>query len=236
MTDRSHARPGTPAPEHPPQGSGSKASVTGRDPSDDPASYDYVLPEGSIASRPASPRDAARLLVLPRDGGPPLDRSIRDLPELLHPGDLVVVNETRVIPARLFGRVERGARNIEILLIRETAPGSWAAWLRPARALRQGDTIRFEGQPTIARFLGRSDEMAEIDFEGGVAPLLAASGHVPLPPYIKRPDDAIDRDDYQTIYARVPGAVAAPTAGLHFTDRLIARRRRPTAGLHFTKA
>lgn len=189
----------------------------------DPALFDYHLPEGRIASRPASPRDEARLLLMHRDGGPPADRVVRDLPDLLSPGDLVVVNETRVIPARLFGTIDREAREIEILLLRESAPGVWAAWVRPARRLREGDVIRFAGQETAGRFLGRREETAEIAFEGGVAPLLAACGHVPLPPYIKRPDDSTDVDDYQTIYARVPGAVAAPTAGLHFTERLIAR-------------
>ncbi len=161
--------------------------------------------------------------MLHREGPSSQDREVRDLPDLLNPGDLVVVNETRVIPARLFGTIERGAREIEILLIREKAPGTWASWVRPARQLREGDAIRFKGQETIGRFVGRRDDMAEISFEGGVAPLLAACGHVPLPPYIRRSDDPQDAADYQTVYARVPGAVAAPTAGLHFTEDLIAR-------------
>jgi S-adenosylmethionine:tRNA ribosyltransferase-isomerase len=189
----------------------------------DPAAYDYFLPEGRIATRPAAPRDAARLLVLPKAGGAPVDREVRDLPELLEPDDLLVVNETRVIPARLFGRIDRGERKVEILLIRETAPGRWASWVRPARSLQEGDRIRFEGHSTSGRFLGRRDELAEIAFEGEVASLLSSRGHVPLPPYIRRPDDPADQEDYQTIYARVPGAVAAPTAGLHFTEELLGR-------------
>jgi S-adenosylmethionine:tRNA ribosyltransferase-isomerase len=231
MTDRSHHLPGIPERDRHPGGPESKGDVADSDTLNDPAAYDYFLPEGKIASRPATPRDAARLLVLTRGEAVPQDRVVRDLPQLLSPGDLVVVNETRVIPARLFGTIERGARAVEILLIREAAPGLWAAWVRPARALREGDAIRFEGQETVARFVGRRDETAEIAFEGEVSQLLTACGHVPLPPYIRRPDDAVDQEDYQTIYARVPGAVAAPTAGLHFTESLIARLTECGVGL-----
>ncbi len=197
----------------------------GSPPPTDPAAYDYALPAGRIALRPASPRDQARLLVLRRNrpGEAPEDRRVHDLPELLAPGDLLVVNETKVVPARLVGTLERREKEVELLLVREISPGRWAAWVRPAKAFRPGDRILFAGQATSARFLTRRDETAEIAFDGDAADLLAARGHVPLPPYIARPDDLSDRSDYQTVFARVPGAVAAPTAGLHFTPELLER-------------
>jgi S-adenosylmethionine:tRNA ribosyltransferase-isomerase len=189
----------------------------------DPAAYDYPLPEDRIALHPARPRDAARLLVLRRDRGGVEHKSVRDLPDLLNPGDRLVVNETRVIPARLRGRLERGGKEIELLLIRETRPREWTAWIRGARSLRPGDGIRFGDREAVARVGPREGESVRLDFEGDVAALLANAGHMPLPPYIRRADGPEDREDYQTVFARVPGAVAAPTAGLHFTPELIER-------------
>jgi S-adenosylmethionine:tRNA ribosyltransferase-isomerase len=189
----------------------------------DLAAYGYLLPEDRIAQKPAVPRDTARLLVLRRMEGSTTHAAIQDLPELLDPGDLVVVNETRVLPARLLGTLDRTSRSVEILLIRETSPGRWAAWVRPARSLRPGDTILFEGQETRARFWSRDGDTAVVTFEGDLPALLASAGHVPLPPYIHRSDDLADRDAYQTMFARVPGAIAAPTAGLHFTEDLLSR-------------
>ena len=188
-----------------------------------PEAYDYELREDRIASHPIRPRDHARLLVLRRDGSAIEHRTVRDLPDLLAPGDRLVINETRVIPARLIGRVERSQREIEVLLVRESAPRRWIAWCGPMRALRPGDRILFELSDTIARFEGRSGEAADLSFEGDVASLMALRGHVPLPPYIGRAEGPEDRDDYQTVFARVPGAIAAPTAGLHFTPELLER-------------
>ena len=189
----------------------------------DPRAYTYDLPPERIASRPARPRDRSRLLVLRRGVGGVEDRSIVDLPELLDPGDLLIVNETRVLPARLHGTIEETGRTIELLLVREAAPGRWLAWARPGRQMRPGRKIRFEGQKTVAHVLGRDGETTELSIEGSVSALLAACGHVPLPPYIRREDDAEDLHDYQTVFARTDGAVAAPTAGLHFTERLLER-------------
>ncbi len=203
-------------------GPGPHASVSGAS-DHDPAAYDYALPEDRIAAHPARPRDRARLLVLRRDDGAVDHRCVRDLPDLLSPGDRIVVNETRVIPARLSGRLDRREKAIEILLIRETQPREWIAWIRGARSLRPGETIRFESPVATARVGPREGEAVTLSFEGDMAALLAGAGHMPLPPYIHRADGPEDREDYQTVFARVEGAVAAPTAGLHFTAELIQR-------------
>ncbi|MGH6988588.1 MAG: tRNA preQ1(34) S-adenosylmethionine ribosyltransferase-isomerase QueA [Stellaceae bacterium] len=182
--------------------------------------FDYPLPPGLIAARPASPRDAARLLVVSAQLE---DRTVRDLPRLLRPGDLLVANDTRVIPARLIGR--RGAARVEVTLHRGEGGGSWRAFAKGAKRLRQGDRIEF-GDGFAARVAAKNaegDVTLAFDCEGAAFhTALRRFGHVPLPPYIKRPGDASDRGDYQTIFARKDGAVAAPTAGLHFTDRLLA--------------
>lgn len=185
--------------------------------------YDYSLPGERIAARPMRPRDAARLLVLRRNGEEILHREVRDLPELLLPGDRIVINETKVIPARVRARVARSNREIEILLVRESSPGRWTALVRPMRALRPDDRIVFENEETIAIYEGRDGEAARLSFNGDVASLIRARGHVPLPSYVGREDSVEDREDYQTIFARIPGAIAAPTAGLHFTPDLLAR-------------
>lgn len=188
----------------------------------DPAAYDYELPEDRIASHPARPRDSARLLVLMRAEGRLEHLHVRDLPELLEPGDRIVVNETMVLAARLRGRRARGQKEIELLLIRETQPKHWLAWVRGARSLRVDDEIHFDGD-AIARVGPREDEAVRLAFEGDVPALLSRAGHMPLPPYIHRADEPVDREDYQTLFARIPGAVAAPTAGLHFTPELMGR-------------
>ena len=207
------------------------------------ADFDYALPEALVAQRPARPRDAARLLVL-RGGedAAPEDRGVADLPGLLRPGDVLVVNDTGVIPARLRGR--RGAARVEILLNRCDGGGLWHALVRNARRLRPGDAVAIEGAEGLAaRVVGRgADGTAMLDFGPDQASLAAAlerAGEVPLPPYIVRPGgpEAADRDDYQTVFARRPGAVAAPTASLHFTPRLLAALeargvRRATVTLH----
>ncbi len=208
----------------------------------DLADFDYDLPERLIAQSPARPRDAARLLVVRESGLQ--DRGVLDLPALLDPGDLLVVNDTQVIPARLHAR--RGEARIEIMLNRaEGAQGGhviWHALIRNARRLRPGDTVTIDGSACTARVLEREGGTALLDFGPDQAALAAAleqAGEVPLPPYIIRETGpgTEDRADYQTIFARTPGAVAAPTASLHFTPRLLealdARGvRRATVTLH----
>ena len=186
--------------------------------------FDYDLPERLIAQAPARPRDSARLLVVREDGVE--DRGVLDLPALLGPGDVLVVNDTRVIPARLHAR--RGEARLEIMLNRAEGGGIWHALVRNARRLRSGDVIEIEGaEGCKARVVERHEGgAATLDFGPDQAALAAAldrAGEVPLPPYIRREDGPRpeDAEDYQTVFARRPGAVAAPTASLHFTERLV---------------
>lgn len=189
------------------------------------ADFDFDLPEALIAQAPARPRDAARMLVVRPEGV--ADRGVRDLPGLLEPGDVMVVNDTRVIPARLHGR--RGEARVEILLNRCDGGGLWQALVRNARRLRAGDAVAIEGAEGLAARVveNAGDGTVMLDFGPDPAALAAAlerAGEVPLPPYIARPEGptAADRADYQTIFAEKPGAVAAPTASLHFTPALLA--------------
>lgn len=188
------------------------------------ADFDFALPEHLVAQEPARPRDAARLLVV-RPGGV-ADCGVRDLPALLEPGDVMVVNDTRVIPARLHGR--RGEAAIEIMLNRAEGAGLWEAICRNARRLRPDDTVAIDGADLTARVVERREGgLVLFDFgpdQAALAAALEAAGEVPLPPYIARPEGPRpeDRDDYQTVFAARPGAVAAPTASLHFTPRLVA--------------
>jgi len=184
--------------------------------------FDFELPGERIALRPASPRDSARLLVL--DGAETRDATVRDLPSFLRRGDLLVFNDTRVIPAQLEGL--RGEARIGATLHKREGPRRWRAFVRNARRLREGDSVDF-GQGVTARASDRAEDGSlALDFAGDepVELLLARCGRMPLPPYIasKRPTDARDADDYQTMFASEPGAVAAPTAALHFTPALLA--------------
>ncbi|MFT8243887.1 tRNA preQ1(34) S-adenosylmethionine ribosyltransferase-isomerase QueA [Roseomonas sp. BN140053] len=187
--------------------------------------FDFALPERLIAQHPARPRDAARLLVVGPEG--PEDRVVSELPALLQPGDLLVFNDTRVIPARLHAR--RGEAAIELMLNRAEGGGLWQALARNARRLRPGDILRIEGAPDLApRVVERQEGGSVIlDFgpdQAALAAALETAGEVPLPPYITRPEgpSEADRADYQTVFARVPGAVAAPTASLHVTPAMLA--------------
>lgn len=189
------------------------------------ADFDFDLPRELIADRPLEPREAARLLVLPAAGAV-LDRHIADLPELLRPGDLLVCNDTKVIPARLVGT--RGMATVELTLAHDLGGGAWQAYVKGARRLHPGDHIDFAAD--FSARVGDKGEHGEValhfDCEGeAFRAALARNGAMPLPPYIKRPrgGDPRDRDDYQTIFAREEGAVAAPTAGLHFTSALLER-------------
>lgn len=184
--------------------------------------FDFELPTDRIALRPAAPRDAARMLVL--DGDRTLDMGVRDLPSCLRPGDLLVFNDTRVIPAQLEGR--RGDATIGATLHKREGPRRWRAFVRNGRRLRDGDTIDFGAGVTATAGDKGADGSFALDFAGDepVELLLERAGRMPLPPYIasKRGGaDERDAEDYQTLFAREAGAVAAPTAALHFTPELM---------------
>ncbi|SIQ08782.1 S-adenosylmethionine:tRNA ribosyltransferase-isomerase [Rhizobium sp. RU20A] len=207
--------------------------------------FDFDLPEERIALRPANPRESARLLLVRPDADTELaDFTVGDLPNLLEPGDALVFNDTRVIPAQLEGfrlRDGAGEQPVSATLHMRIAANAWKAFARPGKRIKTGDRIRFGGTQDAACLAGQLDAAVTTKGEGGEVTLtfdlsgpaldeaIATVGHIPLPPYIasKRPEDAEDRRDYQTIYAREEGAVAAPTAGLHFTpdlfDKLAAR-------------
>lgn len=200
--------------------------------------FDFELPEERIALRPAVPREAARLLDIPA-AGPLADRTVRDLPDLIRPGDALVFNDTRVVPARLHGTRTRNdtTARIEILLHARVAPERWRAFARPAKKLGVGETVAFAGVAAEVLEKGEGgDVLLAFDRAGpALDAAVAAVGEVPLPPYIagRRATDARDAADYQTHYAREDGAVAAPTAGLHFTDDLARRVEASGATRHF---
>jgi S-adenosylmethionine:tRNA ribosyltransferase-isomerase len=222
--------------------------------------FDFELPADRIALRPWSPRDAARLLVVRPAGREPEpgaiqapvlaleDRSVGDLPGLLRPGDAIVVNDSKVIPARLTGRrIGRGDAEpiVEATLHRRLDGARWRAFVKPGKRLAAGDIIRFGSEGRVC-FLGQLDATVEEKGEGGEVTLAFAfhgavldqaieeRGTMPLPPYIasRREPDGRDRDDYQTMFARQEGAVAAPTAGLHFTPALVAALQKRGIALH----
>jgi S-adenosylmethionine:tRNA ribosyltransferase-isomerase len=210
--------------------------------------FDFELPPELIAVRPAEPRDAARLLRVPGQSAVQ-DLLVRDLPGLIRPGDALVVNDTKVVPARLRGIRVRGdnAARLEILLHQRLGPDRWRAFARPSKRIQVGERIRFgQDSESTACFLAQLDAEVEERGEGGVVTLrfafsgpaldeaVAALGEVPLPPYIagQRAADERDRADYQTMFAAEEGAVAAPTAGLHFTPALLAAIGARGASLH----
>ncbi|HEU0091135.1 MAG TPA: tRNA preQ1(34) S-adenosylmethionine ribosyltransferase-isomerase QueA [Vicinamibacteria bacterium] len=189
------------------------------------AEFDYPLPPASIAQEAIEPRDAARLMRLPRTEGTPTDHVFRDLPRLLRPGDLLVVNRSRVFPARLLGRRDGGGA-AEVFLLREVGDERWEALVRPGRRLRPGAVISIDGglSAVVEAAAVGTEGRRVVHLRAESGPLEAAlerAGHVPLPPYIRRPDRPDDRARYQTVYAREKGSVAAPTAGLHFTPSVL---------------
>jgi len=200
------------------------------------SAYDYDLPEGLIARYPLEERDASRLLVLPRGSndakasrpGEPEHLRFSDLPGLLREGDLLVLNDSRVLPARLLGRKPTGAAG-EVLLIRPHAHGErcWEALVRPGSKLKPGTALVVSPELTVRILDGLpgGSRVVRLDCEGDMVEALERFGHVPLPPYLEREDEALDRERYQTVYASAPGSSAAPTAGLHFTDDLLAEIR-----------
>jgi len=206
--------------------------------------FDYELPPDRIAQRPSAERDASRMMVLDRSAGAQQDRAFRDLSEVLRGDELIVVNDARVLPARLFGR-RRGVRaqppgrrprghltsEIEVLLTRQLEPGVWEALVRPGRKIGVGELILFDdgaGGRLEAEVIARGEYGARrLRFAdaGDLTALMDRAGHIPLPPYIARDDAPEDRERYQTIFANQPGAVASPTAGLHFTPAIVERLR-----------
>ena len=187
----------------------------------DVSEFDFHLPKERIALRPCQPRDAARMLVV--QGDALADHGVRDLPRFLTENDVLVFNDTRVIPARLIGR--RGAAKIELTLLKAEGPLTWSALAKPAKKLKPGDTLTFgtlEARVTEKREAGEVAVVFHCEAEA-LPELLVENGLMPLPPYIAgaRGVDARDREDYQTVFAARDGAVAAPTAGLHFTEALL---------------
>ena len=211
--------------------------------------FDFELPQDRIALRPVTPRDAARLLVVRSGAEPELDdRCVRELPDLLRAGDVIVVNDTKVVPARLKGRrIGRGEVGpaIEATLHRRLDGSRWRAFVKPAKRLAPGDIVRF-GEEGKVCFLGQLDATVEDKRDGGEVTLAFAfhgpvldqaieeRGEMPLPPYIaaRRPPDARDHTDYQTMFALDEGSVAAPTAGLHFTTDLADKLARRGIAIH----
>ena len=200
------------------------------------ADYDYPLPPERIAQEPVSPRDSSRLFVLERDGGRGEHRSFRDLPDLLDSKDLLVLNDTKVFRARIFGHKTSGGR-LEFLFVRRLGGGAWEALCNGMREIREGMSIQFPGE--TARIVQRREETVVLEFSptSDVPGLLDREGEVPLPPYIHRGEGGARKGDdsssYQTVFARRRGAVAAPTAGLHFTPELLQRLKERGVGSTF---
>lgn len=180
--------------------------------------FHYELPAHLIAQRPLDDRSASRLLTLDGQSGALADRYFADLPQLLNANDLLVFNDTRVIPARLLGRKASGGK-IEVLVERVIGDTTVVAQVRASKSPKAGSRLQFGAY--TATVTGRDDDLFELSFAAPVNTVLGAEGHMPLPPYIARADDAADLERYQTVYAEKPGAVAAPTAGLHFTEALL---------------
>ena len=207
------------------------------------ADFDYHLPEELIAQRPLADRAASRMLVVDRNSGTWQDRVFRDLPGYFQPGDCVVVNNTRVFPARLFGR-RAGVHTttskdqltglVEVLLVRQLGekPMRWEALVRPGRKMRVGERVQFPGglECEIVEHGEFGLRTVEFSDQDGFWETVERIGHMPLPPYVKRSDDQFDRERYQTVYAQRKGSVAAPTAGLHFTPEIFDRIAERGAG------
>ncbi|MFI5206783.1 MAG: tRNA preQ1(34) S-adenosylmethionine ribosyltransferase-isomerase QueA [Gemmatimonadales bacterium] len=189
--------------------------------------FDYELPPALIAQVPAAVRDSSRLLVIDRRTGGRADGvrhlAFSDFPSLIQSGDVVVLNDSRVIPARLLPR-RKGGGAAEVLLLTHEKDGAWRALVKPGARIRAGDTLTLGGDDAveIVDRLESGERRVRLVGPGGDEAVLARRGHVPLPPYIARPDTMEDRERYQTVYADPLGSVAAPTAGLHFTTALLA--------------
>ena len=198
------------------------------------ADFDYELPPELIAQHPPKRRDAARMLVLDPRSGEITHSMVTALPQYLEPGDMLVLNDSRVLPARLIGRRADGGE-AEVLLLRpiDSDRHRWEALIRPARRLNPGSNVRFEGSAMVVAIEARNDETATVRLNGAADPIAEVRriGQMPTPPYIKERLD--DRERYQTIYAREEGSAAAPTAGLHFTPELLSAVRERGVGIAF---
>jgi S-adenosylmethionine:tRNA ribosyltransferase-isomerase len=189
--------------------------------------FDYELPPELIAQQPLEDRAASRMLVLDRARGSWEDRRFTDFPAYLHPGDCLVLNDSRVFPSRLIGRREHGTGRVEVFLIKPLGDFTWEALVHPGRKMRTGERIVFSEDLT-AEILARGEHgqrTVRLCPRGDLNEILDRVGHTPLPPYIRRPENESDRERYQTVYARPRGSVAAPTAGLHFTPEILDRCR-----------
>ena len=189
--------------------------------------FDFPLPPERIATRPAEPRDSSKMLVVDRATGAVRDREFCDLPGFLRAGDLVVINNTRVFRARLTGKRAGGSGKIEALLTKQLEGGVWLALVHPGQKIRVGERLIFS-QELEAEVIGRGsfgERTLRFSHSGDFFAAVEKIGHVPLPPYMHRDDDALDSEAYQTVYARHNGSAAAPTAGLHFTPRTFAELR-----------
>jgi S-adenosylmethionine:tRNA ribosyltransferase-isomerase len=199
--------------------------------------FDYDLPEELIAQQPLPDRAASRMLVVDRASGTWQDRLFRDFPSFLAPGDCLVLNDSRVFPSRLYGRREHGSGRVEVFLTKPISPDelTWEALVHPGKKMRTGERILISGDLT-AEILGRGqfgERTVRLHPSSALYPVLDQAGHVPLPPYIRRPDAEADRERYQTVFARDRGSVAAPTAGLHFTPEILDACR--AAGAHLAR-
>ncbi len=195
--------------------------------------FDYELPRELIAQEPLPSRCDSRMMILDRRTGAVEHGRFRDLPDHMAAGDALVVNDSRVIPARLLGRDPKG-QDVEILLVTEMEEGIWTALVKPSKRVRPGLEIEIHAgdfRVEILENLKESRRLVRLICEGPVSEMLDRFGHVPLPPYIRRPDRPQDRERYQTVYAREPGSVAAPTAGLHLDDNMIGELR--SKGIEF---
>lgn len=187
--------------------------------------FDYYLPEELIAQKPADRRDCSRLLVVHRDTGRTEHRHFYDIIDYLKAGDCLVLNNSKVLPARLYGVKEKTGAKVEFLLIKRIEGDTWETMVRPGRKLKPGDIVVFSQEPllkaTIKDFGTDGTRIVDFEYDGVFMERLEEIGSMPLPPYIERSSDSEDRDRYQTVYCREEGSVAAPTAGLHFTEELL---------------
>lgn len=195
--------------------------------------FDYRLPDELIAQAPLPDRAASRMLVVERSTGRLEDRLFREFPQFLHTGDCLVINDTRVVPSRLYGRKEGYSRDVEIFLLSPQNPGRtlWTALVRPGRHLHEGARVYISERLSveILETRIRGERLVRVECEGDLDEEMERIGHMPLPPYIHRPDEAADRERYQTVFATHRGSAAAPTAGLHFTPEILEGCRRSGA-------
>lgn len=191
--------------------------------------FDYELPEELIAQKPADKRDASRLLVVHRDTGKTEHRHFYDILEYLKEGDCLVLNNSKVLPARLYGIKEGTGAKIEFLLIKRIEGDRWETMVRPGKRLKPGDSVMFSEDPLlkadIIDYGNDGTRIVEFSYDGIFMERLEEIGSMPLPPYIERQSENEDRDRYQTVYCREEGSVAAPTAGLHFTEELLEKAK-----------